>query len=152
MQSVKLPYIRLIEIGTNFQPIFLLLIRIVWGTFLMIGGWGKLHNISEMASYFYSLSIPFSEAMVYAVGSIEFVGGICLLIGFASRLVAIPVAVVMLFALLLGHQEAMMELFSKPEGILVQSPFTYLLVCLIIFAFGPGSVSIDWLLEKLLRS
>lgn len=145
---IKRFYLTLIEAGTAFQPFLLLAIRLFWGISFMLGGWGKIHNIEGVAGFFENLHIPFPEANAYFVSYMEFIGGLCLTLGFASRLVAIPLAVIMLVALLTAHSEAFSTVFQDPSAFIAQGPFTFLMACLIIFAFGPGGISVDGLLKK----
>lgn len=141
-------YLKLIAIGNGFQDILLLAIRLFWGYQFFTGGLGKIGNISKITSFFTELGIPFPEANAYIVSYIETIGGLCLLLGFASRLAAIPLICVMLVALLTADKDAVFNSISDPQSLLNASPFTFLLASLIIFAFGPGRVSIDYLLER----
>lgn len=136
-------------IGKSFQSILLLAMRIYWGGSLVLTGWGKLHNISAVSDYFASLSIPFPLFNAYLIGTIECVCGFCLLIGLASRLVSIPLICVLLGALLTANRDAVINAWNDPQNLIVQLPFNYLLTALIVFAFGPGKVSIDYLILKL---
>jgi putative oxidoreductase len=142
-------YQALIYIGEGFQSILLLAMRLFWGYWFFQSGLGKLKNISSVVEFFNSLGIPFPEINAYIAGSIECIGGLLLLIGFASRLVSIPLAVVMIVALLTAHVGAVKTIFSDPQSFIGQSPFNYLLTALIVFAFGPGKISVDYLIEKL---
>lgn len=141
-------YQGLIDIGTFFQDWLLLAIRGYWGFSFFLSGLGKLLEIDPIISYFASLGIPFPEINAYVASWIEFLGGFCLLIGFAARLVSIPLALNMIVALLTAHLDAVKTIFSDPQNFIVQLPFNYLLAVLIVFAFGPGKISIDYLIEK----
>lgn len=138
----------LILTGTWFQSLLLLAMRVYWGSSLMQSGWGKLHHIANISDYFSSLHIPYPTLNAYLVGGIECGGGFCLLIGLASRLAAIPVICVLTGAFLTEHYEALMNAWEDPQNLIVQLPFNYLLMALIVFAFGPGNLSIDFLLQK----
>lgn len=148
---IKQSYQSLIDLGTTFQSYLLLAMRLFWGLSFMSSGWGKMQKIAEVSSFFHTLNIPFPTENAYVVSYIEFVGGLCLAIGFVSRLVSIPLAVVMLVALFTAHWQAVNTVLQDPQAFIAQSPFTYLLACLIVFAFGPGSFSVDWVLQKLFK-
>lgn len=149
MNFFKSFYLGLITVGKWLQSPLLLLVRLFWGYIFFTTGLGKLQNISGVAAYFDSLGVPFSVANAYLVGCVEFFGGICLIIGFAVRLMAIPMIGTMVVALLTAAHDATLAIFSDSEGFIVQLPVTFLLVLLFLFAFGPGIFSIDYLLQTL---
>lgn len=149
LSSCKSCYLTIRSFGTVLQSILLLAMRIYWGGSFLLTGWGKWHNISAISDYFSSLGIPFPTLNAYLVGSIECVGGFCLLIGLASRLASIPLICVMVGALLTEHHEALMNAWNDPQNLITQLPFNYLLTALIVLAFGPGKISVDFLIQKL---
>jgi len=152
VDSAKKFYRGIIDAGEVFQSFLLLALRLYWGYSFFQAGLGKLNHISNIAGTFASIGIPFPELNAYIVGYIECIGGACLIAGFASRLVAIPLAIVMVVALLTAHSNATFNLINDPDEFINQAPFTYLLTSLIIFAFGPGVISVDFLLEKLFKN
>ena len=70
-----------------------------------------------------------------------------LLSGLMSRVAAVPLAASMVVAYLTAHRE---EGFSSLGAFVEQTPFPYLLVALVVLAFGPGRVSLDWLAARVL--
>lgn len=145
-------YNALISCGTFFQSILLLAMRLFWGGSFMISGWGKLHHISSVSDYFSSLGIPFPTINAYLSGGTELICGFCLLIGLASRLTTLPLIIVMIVALLTEHHAATINAWQDPQNFINQLPFNYLLTALIVFAFGPGKISADFLIQKLFFS
>jgi putative oxidoreductase len=141
-------YSALITIGNFLQSFLLLAIRLFWGYLFFKGGLGKLQDISPVIEFFHSLGIPFPTVMAYLVGLIECVGGLCLMLGFASRLVAIPLATIMIVAYLTAHYDAVKNVLENHSEFIKQTPFNFLLTCLLIFAFGPGKISLDYLLKR----
>ncbi len=144
-------YSALTKCGEFFQPILLLAMRLYWGGSLVLSGWGKLHNISNVSDYFASLHIPFPHFNAYLVGTIEFVCGLCLFLGLASRLVTLPLIVILIGALVTDNLAALLNVWNDPQNFIMQLPFNYLLAALIVFAFGPGKISLDYLIEWLSR-
>jgi len=144
-------YSGLITLGTFLQPFILLAIRLFWGWEFFDGGLGKLKDINPVIEYFGSLGIPFPTLNAYLVGSIETVGGLCLLLGFASRLAAIPLMCVMGVALFTAYPDVVTKMFADPLAFTHMEPFNFLLASLLIFAFGPGYISIDALLKRFVR-
>lgn len=141
-------YDGLVEAGSQCQSFLLLVIRLFWGYQFLVSGWGKLHSIENVSSFFHDLGIPFAETNAYIAAGVEFVGGILLILGLASRLVAIPLAFTMVVAYLTAHWDATSHLFSNPIDFIEQPPFTFLLATLLIFTFGPGTFSLDYLIER----
>lgn len=148
LSSCKNCYLKIRSFGTVLQSILLLAMRIYWGGSFLLTGWGKWHNIPAISDYFSSLGIPFPTFNAYLVGSIECIGGFCLLIGLASRVASIPLICVMVVALLTEHHEALMNAWDDPQNLITQLPFNYLLTTLIVLAFGPGKISVDFLIQK----
>jgi putative oxidoreductase len=136
-------YRKLISCGEAFSPLFLLLIRLLWGWQFILAGTGKLRDAAPIADYFQSLHIPFPLANVYLVGGVEFFGGALLLLGLFSRLAALPLIGTMVVAFLIAEREATLNFFHDPLHFIGLSPFTFLMAALTIFAFGPGFFSLD---------
>lgn len=141
-------YLKLIAFGNGLQPFLLLAMRLYWGYSFFKSGWGKLHDIPSTADFFESLNIPLPLFHAYVVSYVEMVGGMSLLLGLAARLFAIPLIINMIVALLTAHIAVVENVWENPSDLIRASPFTYLLTSLIILAFGPGKISLDYLLEK----
>ena len=149
MHVLKNFYEGLIEAGTLFQHLFLLAIRLYWGYSFQSAGLHKLNSIRETASFFSAQHIPFPEATAYLVGGIEFIGGWLLILGLFTRLISIPLAITMIVALLTVHWAGTSQFFSNPSAFQIEAPVTYLLTALTLFCFGPGVISLDYAVKKL---
>lgn len=145
---MKRGYELLIDIGEKFQAPLLLILRLYCGWVLFQAGLGKLGDINSFTSVLIRLGFPFAWLQAYAAALAECVGGFCLMIGFASRLMAIPVAITMMTAYATAHREALLVLFSDPQQFFKEAPFVFLLVAIVVFAFGPGKWSIDYLIQR----
>jgi len=137
--------------GTFFQNFLLLAFRLYWGWNFYNAGLRKLNTIHETTAFFAQLKIPMPELMAYLVPGIEIVGGVLLIIGLASRLAAIPLSIIMVTALLTAHVKATMGMFSNPEEFLAEPPVTFLMVTLMVFVFGSGWFSVDYLIRRLTK-
>ncbi len=138
----------IIKVGSNLQSLFLLYMRLTWGLILIVSGIGKLHAIEKTAAYFTTLHISHPYFNAYLVGWVEFLGGICLTIGFASRLAAIPLIFLLVTALGTAHAGNIshFRFLFDPLTLVNQTPYPFLITCLMVFVFGPGRLSIDaWL-------
>ena len=67
-----------------------LLSRLVIGVVFTHSGWGKLHNLDQVTSFFASLVLPFPELQAPFVASVELGCGALVLAGLATRLASIP--------------------------------------------------------------
>jgi putative oxidoreductase len=134
--------------GVFLQPILLLAIRLYWGGFFMLAGWGKFQDISGTSDFFSSINIPLPLFNAYLVSSVELVGGFCLVVGLFSRIVSVPLICTMIVALITTHSEELKNVLHDSQNLMVQVPFIYLFATLIILAFGAGKLSLDALLFR----
>ena len=140
-------YRGIISFGDILKHFFLLGLRAYWGYSFFTAGWAKLGNIEAVAESFSSLTIPLPLFNAYLVGGVECIGGLFLLIGFASRLAAIPLAFTMIVALFSAHLNVTLGMFENPQAFINQLPFNYLLASLAVICFGPGAFSIDAIIK-----
>jgi putative oxidoreductase len=126
------------------QPLLLLAIRLCWGWQFYLSGLGKYKTHDKVVEFFGSLGIPFPELNAWLVATTECVGGILLLMGLASRLVSIPLMTTMIVAYATADRESLGSL----DDFLGATPFQFLLATLLILAFGPGVLSIDYLIKR----
>lgn len=150
IRSITGFYEWIISIGNFFQHLFLLAVRLYWGWAFHLAGCQKFEDIEKVAGFFASMGIPFPEINAYLVATLECVGGWCLIFGFASRLVSIPMAITMAVALITAHSVGASEILSDPPKFLIELPVSYLVASLTVFVFGPGWISIDFLVESLI--
>lgn len=136
-------YQYLVKTGHFLESPFLLLVRLIWGWAFFMTGFSKLQNVHEIAGYFGTLGIPFPVAQAIVVGFIEMVGGILLMIGFASRLAALALICVMVGALYFAHYDVLANAYDDFQKIFSLSPFSFLFASLVIFIFGPGKFSLS---------
>ncbi len=152
LQSATKAYQYLIFLGGLLKSPILLLCRLYWGWHFMMAGWEKLNHIEQFIQLLTHYHIPAASVQAYLAAGIEFIGGLCLLLGFASRLVAIPLIIVMMTAYSTVHVESLQALFKQPSLFVAEAPFNFLLTALIVLAFGPGRFSVDFMLERWLFS
>ena len=137
--------------ASSLQSPLLLLVRLYWGWQFAQSGWGRLHHIPQATQFFASLHIPFPAANVVFVSSLEFVGGLLLIVGLASRVISLLLAVDMIVAYLTSDMEALHSIFSDPGKFYNADPYTFLFASLLILIFGPGRFALDWLLRRKLE-
>jgi putative oxidoreductase len=127
------------------QHPFLLFVRLYWGIQLMQSGWGKLHNLDKVTDFFTSLGLPAPAFTATAISSLELFGGFLLAVGLFSRLISLVLTINMLMAYITADKEALHSIFSDPDKFTAAAPYVFLIASVIVFLFGPGCFSADWL-------
>lgn len=132
------------------QSPFLLAIRLYWGWQFFQTGMGKLENIGHVTQFFQSLNIPLPGANAWLVAIMECFGGLLLMVGAGSRLVAFALAFDMVIAYITADSDAVKSIFSDSDKFVQAAPFPFLFMTLVVLAFGAGVFSVDWVLRKIL--
>ena len=130
------------------QPLVLLIIRLYWGWEFFITGKAHLANLEKTASFFNDLHIPLPKFNAIIAGSTECGGGLLLLLGLGSRVVTVPLMFTMIIAYVTADNEALHAIFSDPDKFTGATPFLFLFASALIFAFGPGKLSLDALFGR----
>jgi putative oxidoreductase len=146
MQLAEKYYRLLIRAASNLQSPLLLAVRLYWGWQFMQTGWGKLTNIGKVVNFFTTLGIPAPALNAYFISSLEFGGGLLLILGLGSRLIALPLAINMLVAYITADREALFSIVSNPDKFTGAAPYTFLIASLLVLIFGPGKASMDAIL------
>lgn len=146
----KKAYGLLVKAGEILQHLLLLVFRVHWGIQFYEAGLGKLQNHEKTAKFFTGLGIPLPDLNAWIAGSVECFGGILLAIGFATRPVGILLAFTMCVAYLTveKHLQAVMNIFKDADPFTEATPFLFLTTALLVICFGPGKLSVDFLLAK----
>lgn len=126
----------------------LLLIRVGIGLIFVIHGWGKIFNPETwhwMGSQMSNVGIVFfPKFWGFLAASAEFFGGLCLVFGFATRIVSVALAFVMAIALTYH--------FGEGHDFKRYSHALSLLVIFIGLALaGPGRFSTDFYISQKLK-
>jgi putative oxidoreductase len=135
-----------IRVLSSLQSPFLLAVRLYWGWQFAQTGWGKLTNIGKVVNFFTDLGIPAPALNAYFVSGLEFAGGLLLLLGLGSRLIALPLTIDMIVAYITADREALFSIISNPDKFTAAAPYTFLVASLLVLIFGPGKLSLDTLL------
>ena len=144
-------YRRAVSVLFPLQSVMLLAVRLYWGFQFAQTGWGKLHNLARITGFFASLNIPSPGFNAPFVSTLEFVGGILLMLGLFSRPVAFLLAFDMFVAYWAGDHDALTSVFSDPGKFYTADPYTFLFASLMILIFGTGFLAIDRLIAKRLE-
>ncbi len=128
------------------QSPLLLAIRLYWGWQFWLAGWGKITNIPHVVEYFTNLGLPAPTFTAYFIAWLEAIGGVLLVLGLGSRLIALPLAIDMFVAYVVADRDALFAIFSDPDKFTASSSYTFLFASLLILIFGPGVFSLDHLI------
>jgi putative oxidoreductase len=121
-------------------------IRLVVGLTFFLHGWQKLMDfgIAGVTQGFTQMGVPMPEVTAPLVSLVEFVCGASLMIGFLTRLVAIPLAIDMLAAMFLVSLKN--GFFVSQRG--VELELLLFAGSLAMVLGGPGALSIDRVLSS----
>jgi len=127
-----------------------LVTRLVMGQAFFETGSGKIENFDSTVGFFSELGIPFPEANALLVSRLEFWGGLLLVLGFLTRLVAAGLASTMIVALMTADRATFLGALrgAGDAGLTDVVPFVYLLLLAWLVLFGPGALSLDRLLVR----
>ena len=126
-----------------------LITRIVLGLAFFLDGRGKWNNLDKVIQFFTSLGIPFPAANATFISLLEFAGGAFLVAGLATRIFAFLLSCTMVTAIFTSDHQALAEKF--PADFTDVASFTYLLFLLWLLFYGPGLISLDWLIGRFMN-
>jgi putative oxidoreductase len=129
----------------TFAPITEPLIRVIAGGSLAVHGFPILFGNTAAAAKFLE-SVGFENALfwAYVVGVVEFVCGLCLAIGFLTRLVAVPIIGFLLTAIVTYHWQFGFAWESRG----VEYPLFWAIVVFHFLTHGAGRWSVDALIGR----
>src|SRR5215831_2806228 len=122
----------------------LLIVRLCLAAVFIPSGWGKLHDLAKVTSFFTELGIPWPHINAVVVAVSELGCGAVLLVGALSRLAAIPLIVSMTIAILTarrGDIHGLADLFALDELI-------YMALAIVVLVLGAGAISADGLIGR----
>jgi peptide-methionine (S)-S-oxide reductase len=126
----------------------LLVLRLFIGWQFFDTGKGKVENIDNVVAFFTQLHLPMPGPTAHFVAWVELLGGALLFVGLATRLTALVLTVNMTVAYLTADLPAVRHFFSSPDEFMQATPFPFLLISLVILAFGAGVFSVDFLIRR----
>jgi len=130
-----------------------LLTRLLMGQAFLLTGRGKIENFANTVSFFTELGIPMPELNAAFVSRLEYFGGMLLIAGLGTRIVAALLSSTMLVALLTADKASFLDAFFMrgDSGLTDVVPVVYGLFLLWLIVYGPGKLSLDTLLARFLR-
>jgi putative oxidoreductase len=119
-----------------------LLARLVVGWSFLWSGWWKLNNLQSFTSDFAGWGIAYPQVLAPFVARLEFFGGILLLLGLFTRIIAMPLAVVMVVATIVDKAKDIDSLAAYTD--LIET--VYMAVFIWLAVAGAGAASLDRLI------
>ncbi len=142
--KVKMYFNSVLNLISKIDFIIPFLTRITVGSVFFQSGWGKLNHLDKTIAYFTSLNIPSAHLLAPLTSVFELISGILILLGFATRLAAIPLVVIMAIAI----RTAKWEEVSEFTSLFQMSEFLYIVLLLSLIFYGAGKMSLDNILRK----
>lgn len=132
-------------LSTNWTgDIAVFVLRLALGVVLAYHGWLKLGDVSGFAGFVDSLGVPAPDLMAYVVTYLEFLGGIALIIGLATRYVAALFVVEMVFTIALVKLDV--GLIASEGGVGAELDLLILATALSLVLTGARKWSLDSIL------
>ena len=105
----------------------------------------KAKNFDSIVQWFGDdLHIPFPLLNAYMAVATECAGVALMILGLATRLISVPMMVIMLVAIATVHYQH--GFAAKDNGF--EIPFYYLCMLFSLFVTGPGRISVDYLVKR----
>jgi putative oxidoreductase len=140
------------RLAVAWQDFLILFGRLLLGWIFMQSGWRKL---TDMPAFIKSsltdrgVPVAYADYLGYVAAPLEFIGGVCILLGLATRYAAIAIFAFTIVATLIGHRyweftganyRAQHTQFWKNISMMGGQ--------ILLFVTGPGRFSLDALLRR----
>jgi putative oxidoreductase len=137
-----------VQVDKYLGPLGPLLLRLTIAVIFIGTGWGKLHDLPKVVAFFTDLHIPLPEFQARLVATLEFVGGVCILLGLGTRLFAGPLAFTMIIAMLTAKTAELADVhgFDRVTTVIGFEEWSYFVILVVLVVTGPGLWSLDRLI------
>lgn len=136
-------------VNPRLQSVGFAVFRVITGVIFIAHGYQKLfvYGLDGVQDGFTKMGAPFPMLTAPLVAGLEFFGGIALVVGLLTRVVALGLAVNMIAALFLVHLAAGFFMPSGYEFVLLLTA-----VCIAFVLGGGGRLSLDNVLARRLHA
>jgi putative oxidoreductase len=130
--------------NNSTQDTVALIARILLAAMFVISGFGKISGFEGTAGYIASKGLPMPQVVAALTIALELGGGILLAVGYKARWVALALGVFSVIAAVIFHNFWAVEAAQKMgQQINFMKNITIAGGMLMVFAFGPGRLSVD---------
>lgn len=136
------------EKSNQLNHLVLLFIRLTLSYGLYHPAVSKLKDINGIGQWFESMNYPLPYLNAYLATGTELAGVVLLLLGLGTRLISIPLIIVMIVAITTLHWGNGFN--AGDNGF--EIPLYYMLLFLTLLVYGAGKISIDQLVKKYFES
>jgi len=137
-------YTALTRLSVKLQDLSLLLLRLILAYGFFGPAMEKWKNMQAVGDWFAGMGYPFPHLNAYLAGTTELTGVFLLILGLATRIITPLLIFVMIIAITTVHLHNGFDVNNRGFEI----PLYYALMLLVLFAFGPGKYSLDYLFRK----
>jgi len=137
--KLKQLYTDFTQSSEHFQSASLLFARLIVAYGFYEPAMNKWSDIESIANWFGSIGIPMPLLNAYMAASTEIIGVVLLTLGLFTRLISVPLIVVMIVAILTVH---LPNGFSAGDNGF-EIPLYYMLFLFTFFSHGAGKYSVD---------
>ena len=131
------------QAAESFRPYAIALMRVVLGIVFVYHAWWKITNFALAMELFGKWGIPLPFASAALSTGVEMIGGVALILGIGVAYAALPLAAVMLVAILTVHLPAG---FALPNG--YEFALTVLAATIAQGSVGAGAFSLESALRQ----
>lgn len=143
MQFVK-TYNKISGALSRLSDVSLLVLRLILAYGFWITAKMKLGNVEGIAGWFESMNYPLPLLNAYLATITETAGVFLLALGLGSRLITVPLMIVMVVAITTVHWGNGFNAEDNGSEI----PIYYLVMLFVILIQGPGRISLDYLINR----
>ena len=128
----------------NTQALSVLIARLLLAAMFLFYGIQKFIGLDGTAGYIASVGLPMPTLLALGSGTVEVVGALLLIVGWQARWAALALAAFTLVASVLFHNFwALPAAQQMVPQLLFMKNFAAIGGLLMVYAFGPGSLSLD---------
>jgi len=144
MSYCKKLYLEFSQLSQYISSLSLLFARLLIAYGFYEPAMMKWNDVASTSKWFDSLSIPFSTLSAYIAIGAETLGVIFLFLGFLTRVISIPLIIVMIIAIFTVHIGNGFSIANNGFEI----PLYYMAFLMIFTTFGAGRFSLDNIIFK----
>lgn len=142
--NIKSIYSRYTIAMNSLRDLAPLILRLVLAYGFFEPAWNKLQDVNAIGEWFESIELPAPFLQAWLATLSEALGVVLLALGLGTRIIAIPLIIVMLVAIKTVHWEH--GFAASNNGYEIPFYYACMLVCLVFL--GAGRFSVDYFFDK----